>query len=96
MNPEMERLLQLFDEARQSRQQEELFESHLDDLYVQHPGLSREQLRRFAALSAPLIFADCGRMPDRRQFRQARDLRGKILVAFAGVSAYLTGRRRFC
>jgi hypothetical protein len=46
MKPEMERLLQLYDESRQSRQQEKLFESHLDDLHAQHPGLSREQLRR--------------------------------------------------
>ena len=46
MKPEMERLLQLFDEARQSRQHEELFESKLEELRAQHPGISREQLRR--------------------------------------------------
>jgi hypothetical protein len=46
MKPEMERLLQLFDEARQSRQHEELFEAELEELHAQHPGLSREQLRR--------------------------------------------------
>jgi len=46
MKPEMERLLQLFDESRQSRRHEELFESQLEELHAQHPGLSREQLRR--------------------------------------------------
>ncbi len=46
MKPEMERLLQLFDEAQQSRRQEQLFESNLDDLHMQYPGISREQLRR--------------------------------------------------
>jgi hypothetical protein len=54
MKPEMERLLQLFDEARQSRQHEELFESKLEELHAQHPGISREQLRRIVA---PLMFA---------------------------------------
>jgi hypothetical protein len=46
MKPEMERLLQLFDEAQQSPQHEELFELHLQELHAQHPGISREQLRR--------------------------------------------------
>ena len=46
MKPEMEKLLQLFDEAQQSRRQEELFESKLEELHTQYPGLSREQLRR--------------------------------------------------
>jgi len=46
MKPEMERLLQLFDEARQSREREELFEAELEKLHAQHPGISREQLRR--------------------------------------------------
>jgi hypothetical protein len=46
MTPEMEKLLRLFDEAQQSRPAEELFEAELEDLHSQHPGLSREQLRR--------------------------------------------------
>ena len=46
MKPEMEKLLQLFDEARQSREHELLFELRLDDLQAQYPSLSREQLRR--------------------------------------------------
>lgn len=46
MKPEMERLLQLFDESRQSRQQEKLYESQLEELHAQYPGISREQLRR--------------------------------------------------
>ena len=46
MKPEMERLLRLFDEAQQSRQAEQIFEAELENLHSQHPGLSREQLRR--------------------------------------------------
>jgi hypothetical protein len=34
MKPEMERLLQLLDEARQSRHHEELFESKLEELHA--------------------------------------------------------------
>ena len=46
MKPEMERLLQLFDEVQQSDRQEKLFELELDKLHAQYPGLSREQLRK--------------------------------------------------
>jgi ribosomal 50S subunit-associated protein YjgA (DUF615 family) len=46
MKPEMEKLLQLFDEAQQSKRAEQLFEKQLDDLHSQYPEISREQLRR--------------------------------------------------
>jgi hypothetical protein len=46
MNPEMEKLLQLFDEAQQSRQAERLFEDQFDELCSQYSGISRDKLRQ--------------------------------------------------
>ncbi len=46
MKPEMERLLELFDEAQHSPAAEQHLESHFDHLNSDYPGLSREQLRR--------------------------------------------------
>ena len=46
MKPEMERLLQLFDQVQQSAEHEQLFESELEKLHTQYSALSREQLRR--------------------------------------------------
>jgi len=51
MKPEMERLLQLFDEAQQSSHAEQLFEVALDNLHSQYPGISREQLRRIVRVA---------------------------------------------